>query len=82
MISSLRFIVDDSVSIAYPTLYRSIVRALEYVTLTRFELSFSVNKSSPNYSIVVFSDSDWATDLDDRKSTTGYCIFVGRNLVS
>jgi len=47
MISSLRFIVDDSVSITYPTLYRSIVRALEYVTLTQFELSFSVNKVCP-----------------------------------
>ena len=37
---------------------------------------------SPNYSITGFSDSDWATNLDDRKSTTEYCIFVGHNLVS
>ena len=37
---------------------------------------------SPNYSVVAFSDFDWATDLDDRKSVLGYCIYVGRNLIS
>jgi len=37
--------------------------------------------SSPMYSVTGFNDSNWATDLDDRKSTTGYCIFVGHNFV-
>ncbi|CAM9709115.1 unnamed protein product [Heterosigma akashiwo] len=32
--------------------------------------------------LVAFSDSDWASDLDDRKSTTGYCIFIGLCLVA
>ncbi|CAN0127286.1 unnamed protein product, partial [Heterosigma akashiwo] len=26
--------------------------------------------------LVAFSNSDLASDLDDRKSTTGYCIFI------
>jgi len=38
--------------------------------------------SSSSYSVVGFSDSNWATDLDDRKSTSSYCIYVGRNLIS
>jgi Reverse transcriptase (RNA-dependent DNA polymerase) len=32
--------------------------------------------------IEVYTDADWAGCLDDRKSTSGYCAFVGGNLVS
>jgi histone deacetylase 1/2 len=101
---------DDS------TQYRSIVGALQYLTLTRPDLSFSVNKvcqflhapttehwsavkrilryvqdtlkvgitfvKSSSIFLSAFSDADWEGSLDDRRSTGGFAIFVGPNLVS
>lgn len=32
--------------------------------------------------IEAFTDYDWATSLDDTRSTSGYCAFVGGNLVT
>lgn len=32
--------------------------------------------------INAYSDSDWAGSIEDRKSTTGFAIYLGRNLVS
>ncbi|RVW59445.1 putative mitochondrial protein [Vitis vinifera] len=72
--------------------YRSTVGALQYVTITRPELFFSVNKGtlqhglhlkkSSSLDLVGFCDADWASDLDDRRSTSGHCAFLGANLIS
>ncbi|XP_075489478.1 uncharacterized protein LOC142528320 [Primulina tabacum] len=35
-----------------------------------------------NSNLVGFSDADWAGNLDDRKSTTGGCFYLGNNFVS
>ena len=35
-----------------------------------------------NLSLVSFSDSDWAGNAGDRKSTTGGCFYVGANLIA
>ncbi|KAA0046194.1 putative mitochondrial protein [Cucumis melo var. makuwa] len=37
---------------------------------------------STNLSIVGFVDADWASDPDDMKSTSGYCVYFGNTLVS
>jgi histone deacetylase 1/2 len=96
--------------------YRSIVGALQYLTLTRPDISFYVNKvcqflHAPTYvhwsavkrilrylkqdvkleikisrskSMLIsgFLDADWAGSLDDRRSTGGFAIYLGSNLIS
>lgn len=37
---------------------------------------------SENLNIVAFADADWASCPDDRRSTAGYCVYLGNNLVS
>uniref|UniRef100_A0A2N9GJ92 Reverse transcriptase Ty1/copia-type domain-containing protein n=1 Tax=Fagus sylvatica TaxID=28930 RepID=A0A2N9GJ92_FAGSY len=98
------------------TNYRSIVGALQYLTLTRPDLTHVVNlvcqfmhqPSSSHFQAVKrilrylqgtlaygirilshssltlygFSDADWAGCPDTRRSTTGYCIYLGANCIS
>nr|XP_016455380.1 PREDICTED: uncharacterized mitochondrial protein AtMg00810-like [Nicotiana tabacum] len=98
------------------SLYRSLVGALQYITITRPDVSYTVNKlcqfmhnpmeshfqamkillrylkgtihlglllrPSSQLHINGFSDADWAGSPDDRRSTHGYCIYLGKNMVS
>jgi histone deacetylase 1/2 len=98
------------------TKYRSLVGGLQYLPMTRPDLSFVVNKvcqylhepRTPHMSAVkrilryvrytidsglqlfattstllsAFSDADWAGSVDDRRSTGGYAIFYGENLIA
>jgi histone deacetylase 1/2 len=98
------------------TIYRSIVGGLQYLTMTRHDIAFLVNKvcqylhapttaywtdvkrilryiqgksrvgltfqRSPSTLLSVYSDADWAGDLDDRHSTGGFAIFFAPNLIS
>uniref|UniRef100_A0A251UMJ3 Putative ribonuclease H-like domain-containing protein n=1 Tax=Helianthus annuus TaxID=4232 RepID=A0A251UMJ3_HELAN len=98
------------------TLYRSIVGALQYLTITRPDIAYAVNQVSQflhapttdhfqevkrilrylkgtlafglhytrptSSSLLGYSDADWARCLETRRSTYGYSIFLGGNLIS
>ncbi|WVZ51496.1 hypothetical protein U9M48_002640 [Paspalum notatum var. saurae] len=98
------------------TQYRSVVGALQYLTLTRPDISFPVNKvcqflnspttvhwaavkriirclksniklglkicKSDSMLVSAYSDAIWAGCMDDRRSTGGFAVFLGTDLVS
>ncbi|GKD05800.1 ribonuclease H-like domain-containing protein [Tanacetum coccineum] len=66
------------------TLYRSLAGALQYLTFTRPDISYAVQQlySSTTSSLVAYSDADWAGCPTTRRSTSGYCVFLGNNLLS
>ena len=98
------------------TEYRSVVGALQYLTITRLNISYAVNRvcqylhaprtshwsavkrilrylshtvsyglhlrSTASCALSAFSDADWARSLDDRRSTGGYAVFYGDNLIA
>ncbi|KAG8479467.1 hypothetical protein CXB51_029912 [Gossypium anomalum] len=65
-------------------LFRSIVGALQYVIIIRPDIAFAVNKftRSSKFLLEGYSDASWGSDSDDRRSTSGFCVFFGGNLVS
>jgi hypothetical protein len=98
-----------------PTIYRQVVGALQYCTLTRPEIAYSVNQlcqhmhapssthwiatkrvlrylhgtpdhglyyTKSNIQVNAFCDSDWAGCPDDRRSITGFAVFLGDCLIA
>jgi hypothetical protein len=55
-------------------------RILRYLRGT-ISLGLRLSKSSSTI-VSAFSDADWAGCLDDRRSTCGFAVYVGSNLVS
>uniref|UniRef100_A0A8R7TXD8 Reverse transcriptase Ty1/copia-type domain-containing protein n=1 Tax=Triticum urartu TaxID=4572 RepID=A0A8R7TXD8_TRIUA len=99
-----------------PSLYRSLASALQYLTLTRPDLSYAMQQCclfmhdlrdshyqmvkrilryvrgtthlglhffcSATTDLTAYSDADWAGFSDTRKSTSGFAVYLGSNLVS
>ncbi|XP_019184337.1 PREDICTED: uncharacterized protein LOC109193229 [Ipomoea nil] len=64
-----------------PTQYRRIVEALQYLTITRSDLSYAVNRLCQFMHTPTVDH--WAmVKRVLRKSTSGYAVFLGTNLVS
>ncbi|XP_025665088.1 secreted RxLR effector protein 161-like [Arachis hypogaea] len=35
-----------------------------------------------DFRLLDFADADWTSDIDDRRSVTGYCVYLVLNLIS
>jgi len=55
-------------------------RILRYVRGT-VNLGLSIRRSKSTL-VSAFSDADWAGCVDDRRSTGGFAVFLGDNLIS
>ncbi|GJV45416.1 putative RNA-directed DNA polymerase [Tanacetum coccineum] len=106
MVTSSSLSLDNSTAFSNSVKYQQVVGSLQYVTLSRPDIAFAVNKvcqymhaltenhwsavkrilrylhGNPDTSLEVFSDADWAGDSDDRRSTRGFAIYLGSNLIS
>ncbi|CAA6659788.1 unnamed protein product [Spirodela intermedia] len=76
--------IMNSSSLVDFTLYRSIIGALQYLTITYLKgsimhgLQFYKNSEKV---VSAYSDVDWAGSREDQRSTRGYLIFIGNNLI-
>ncbi|XP_062103212.1 uncharacterized mitochondrial protein AtMg00810-like [Humulus lupulus] len=116
MCSYSKLSLSSGALLADPKMYRSVIGALQYLTMTRPNTTFAINrlsqflsapttthwaackrvlryligtqefvpcfKPSTHLDLQGFTDADWAGCLDDRRSTSGYCVFLGGNLIS
>ena len=60
--------------------WNAVVQILKYIKRAPGKGLVFTHRGHTN--IVMYSDADWARDAIDRRTTSGYCIFVGRNLIS
>jgi hypothetical protein len=113
---NVKLCVDQGELLHNPDQYRRLVGKLNYLTITRPDISFAVSlvsqfmsaprhphweavlrivkylklhpgrgllyRASGHLRVEAFTDSDWAGGPSDRRSTTGYCVFLGGNLVN
>ncbi|KAL5550656.1 hypothetical protein UlMin_000832 [Ulmus minor] len=116
IVSNLKLTTNDGDPITNETEYKSIIGALQYITITRPEIAYNVNRVcqfmqnslnshwqaikrilrylkgtmdkgilmriSKTFVLTGYCDTDWGNDLNNRRSTTSYCIYLGNNIVS
>lgn len=73
-------IVSQFMSAPCTSHYASVLCIIRYVKGTQFHgILFPFNTP---LQLRAYSDSDWAGDPTDRRSTTGFCFFLGNSLIS
>lgn len=60
--------------------WQAVKRILRYLSGTS-HLGLSVQPYL-DYNLVCYTNADWTSSPDDRRSISAYCIFLGANLIS
>ena len=60
--------------------WQAVKRILRYLSGT-LDYGLHLTKST-HLNLTAFCDADWGSDPDDRKSTSGFCVYLGANVVS
>ena len=67
---------------ATPGAYKEMLRLIKYVLDTKNRgLKIAPTLTDLKWTLLVYSDSDWAGDKDSRKSVSGYMIFLNNVLI-
>ncbi|XP_057247431.1 uncharacterized mitochondrial protein AtMg00810-like [Beta vulgaris subsp. vulgaris] len=89
VVSRVTLSMFDGELLIDPTYYRS-MGALQYLTMNRPDIAYAgtlnfgiflYSSSSPTV-VISYSDVDWAGCPNTCRSTTGYVVFLGKNLIS
>lgn len=62
--------------------WKAVKRIFRYIVGTIDYGLHIYRQSLSNISLSGFSDADWASDCDDRKSTTDFYVYLGSNLIA
>lgn len=113
---NINLIDDTSAPLEDISQYRRLIGRLMYLTISRPDIAFAVNKMSqfmtaprtnhlhailhilqyintapgqgllfssiPSMAVSAYADADWGSYTVTRKSTNGFCIFIGSSLVT
>jgi hypothetical protein len=60
--------------------FAAVLRIIRYLNGNLFQ--GLLLPASSSLQLRAYSDADWAGDHNDRRSTTGYCVFLGDSLIS
>eukprot|EP00253_Pinus_taeda_P018381 PITA_18381 len=76
---------EDYSSNVNPTLYKSMIGSLMYLTATRTDIMYAYGvlyTKTSDFRLVGYTDSNWAGNVNDRKSMSGYVFHLGSGAIS
>jgi hypothetical protein len=69
--------------IALKHLFRYLRGTIDYkITYSKHDAAADHNNSNQQQSIYGYCDADWGSDIDDRRSITGYCFMLANGAIS